>query len=279
MRSFDRPRQASPGTSLEVDRLRRGALDGASLAPDTALDRAEQPGSPAGRGEHREEEEGCRRLPVRPRDRRDRELARRLPEEGVRGGRHGRARVGDDQLRDGRSSSSGRSTTSATAPRSTASAAKSWPSARSRERRRTDRPGRTRELSYASPPTTSGAPSRRRAAPMARLRVSSSIGRDSSSGGWCFVGQEERKSAILLVFWFRRTHTGAPTAASVAAGRRVIPPPRVGLWADACMPAWATWTADGGRAVRPARRARRQVPPPLLRRAKRLRSVGRTSRY
>ena len=112
---------------LQVDRLRRRALHAAPLAADARLDRAEQARPPARRGENREEQERRRRLPVRAGDAGDLELLGRMAEELVGRGRHRGARIGDDDLR--HRSSSGRSTTSAAAPRSTASAAKSCPSA------------------------------------------------------------------------------------------------------------------------------------------------------
>ena len=107
---------------------RRSCACRAALAADPVLDRAEQTGPAAGRGEDREEEEGRGRLPVRAGDAADLELARRLSEEGVGREGHGLARVADDELRDGEVER--RSTMSATAPLSTASGAKSWPSAR-----------------------------------------------------------------------------------------------------------------------------------------------------
>ena len=85
--------------ALEVDRLGRRARDGAPLAADAHLDRAEQARPAAGRGEDRVEEERRGRLAVRAGDAGDLELARRPAEERVGGERHAPARAsGDDEL-------------------------------------------------------------------------------------------------------------------------------------------------------------------------------------
>ena len=85
--------------ALEVDRLRRRADDWAHLATDAALDRAEKARPPAGGLQHGVQEVRGRRLPARSRDARNLELARRLPEERIRGGRHRSPGRGHDELR------------------------------------------------------------------------------------------------------------------------------------------------------------------------------------
>ena len=85
--------------ALEIDGLRRRADDPAPLAADPHLDGAEQAGTAAGSGEDRVEQERRRRLPVRPGDGGDFQLACRPAEERVGGERHRSARVADDQLR------------------------------------------------------------------------------------------------------------------------------------------------------------------------------------
>ena len=85
---------------MQVDRLGRGALDSAALAADARLDGADQPRPPAGRGEDREQQKGRRGLAARPGDARDLELLRRVLEEHIGRGRHRRARIAHDHLRD-----------------------------------------------------------------------------------------------------------------------------------------------------------------------------------
>ena len=85
---------------LQVDRLGRRALDAAALAADARLDRADQAGPPAGRGEDREEQKRRRRLAVRPGYADDLRAPRvGSAEELVGRRRHRGARVGDDELR------------------------------------------------------------------------------------------------------------------------------------------------------------------------------------
>jgi hypothetical protein len=83
---------------LEVDRFGGRQRYAASLTTDATLDRAEEPRSAPGGGEHREEEKRRRCLAVRPRDPRNRELARRTAEECVCGETHRDAGIGDDEL-------------------------------------------------------------------------------------------------------------------------------------------------------------------------------------
>ena len=85
--------------ALDVDRLGGRPHRGAPLAADPVLDGAEETRAPAGRGKDGEEEERGRRLPVRPRDPGDLELARRVAEEGVGREGHRLAGVRDDELR------------------------------------------------------------------------------------------------------------------------------------------------------------------------------------
>ena len=70
------------------------------------------------------------------------------------GGGHGRPRVADDELRD--VTSSGRSTTRATAPRSIASGANAWPSSRSPWTQKKSVPGAAARESYASSRMSTG---------------------------------------------------------------------------------------------------------------------------
>ena len=114
---------------LQVDRLGRRERRGPALAADLPLDGPDEPG-PTARGlEDRAQQKRGRRLPVRPRDAGELELLRRLAEERVGGDRHRLARRRTTSW--GTSTSSGRSTTSAAAPRSIASQARSCPSTRS----------------------------------------------------------------------------------------------------------------------------------------------------
>ena len=85
---------------LEVDRLRRRVDGGTALAADSPLHGAHEPRASARSGEHREEQERRRRLPVRARHGRDLELGARATVEGVGRGRHGGSGVGDEELRD-----------------------------------------------------------------------------------------------------------------------------------------------------------------------------------
>ena len=85
--------------ALQVDRLGRRADGRPALAADAALDRPEQPGPPAGRGEDRVEQERGRRLAVRAGHAGDLELLRRPAEELVGGDGHRCARARDDELR------------------------------------------------------------------------------------------------------------------------------------------------------------------------------------
>src|SRR5439155_21874730 len=86
--------------ALDVDRLGGRTDRGTALAPDAALDRAEQPGTAAGGGKDRVEQERGRRLPVRAGDARDLQLLARPAEELLGEGRHGAANIGDDELWD-----------------------------------------------------------------------------------------------------------------------------------------------------------------------------------
>jgi hypothetical protein len=86
--------------ALEVDRLRRSARRRAALPADPVLDRPEEARPAAGSGEDREEEEGGRRLAVRPGDSDDLELASRMAEKRVGREGHGRPGIPDEQLGD-----------------------------------------------------------------------------------------------------------------------------------------------------------------------------------
>ena len=86
--------------ALEVDRLRRRADDRPHLSTDAALDRAEETRLPAGGLQHGVQEVRGGRLPARSRDAGDLELARRLPEERIGGGRHRSPGRRHDELRD-----------------------------------------------------------------------------------------------------------------------------------------------------------------------------------
>ena len=116
---------------------------GRALAADPALDGADQPGPSPGRLEDRVEQERGRRLAVRAGDARDLELARRLAEERRPRPTAIAARASRPRAA-ARPASTGRSTTSATAPRSTAVGAKSWPSARAPGTQKKSAPGATR---------------------------------------------------------------------------------------------------------------------------------------
>ena len=85
---------------LQVDRLGRVQPGRACLAADAPLDvRRAAPGSPPGGVEDRVEQERRRRLAVRPGDRGDLELARRVAEEERGGGPHRGADARHDELR------------------------------------------------------------------------------------------------------------------------------------------------------------------------------------
>jgi hypothetical protein len=112
---------------------------------DSALDRAEEAGPPACRAEDRVEEKRRGRLAVRPGDGCDLELRRWIVEEGDRRLRHRASGVGTTSWT--MSSSSGRSTTSATAPRCTASRANVCPSCRSPGTQKKSAPGWTARVS------------------------------------------------------------------------------------------------------------------------------------
>ena len=166
--------------SLEVDRLRASCgTTGRALAADPRLDRAEQPRAAAGGVEDGMQQEGGRRLAVRPRDAGDLELPRRLAEERVGRDRHGGPRVGHDELRNGRRRG-GRSTTSATAPLSTACPAKSWPSARSPRHAEEQRAALDRRASYARSRISTGRRSTISLGASARMSASSSIAAQST---------------------------------------------------------------------------------------------------
>ncbi len=88
-----------PKETLKLDRLGCGERRATLLAADDPAHGPDQSG-PAIRGvEHRVQQEGRRRLAVRPRHADDVELLRRLPEEHVSGDSHGGAYVLDDELR------------------------------------------------------------------------------------------------------------------------------------------------------------------------------------
>jgi hypothetical protein len=91
--------QHLPKGALEVDRLRGGADRRPPLAAHPALDRAEQPGPPVGRGKDCVEQERGGRLAVRPGDAGHIELLRRAAEELVGSDGHRAAGVLDDELR------------------------------------------------------------------------------------------------------------------------------------------------------------------------------------
>jgi len=86
--------------ALEVDCLRRRADRRPGIAPDPALDRAEQSRPAAGRCEDRVEEECGRCLAVRAGDAGDLELARRVLEEDNSGLSHRPSHVRHDKLGD-----------------------------------------------------------------------------------------------------------------------------------------------------------------------------------
>ena len=85
--------------ALQVDRLGRRPHDRPRLPSDPALDGAEQARAAAGGRQDRVQQVCRRRLAVRAGDAGDLELARRLPEEDVRGGGHRGARRQHDELR------------------------------------------------------------------------------------------------------------------------------------------------------------------------------------
>ena len=150
-----------PELALQVDRLGRRAHGRPPLAADAALDRPEQPGPPAGRGEDRVEQERRRRLAVRAGDAGD----LRAPRSGGRRTRRPRRpslRARSATTSCGTSSSSGRSTTSATAPFATASAANSCPSARVPGTQKKRLPGRARAGVVGEVGDLDGSPPERR---------------------------------------------------------------------------------------------------------------------
>ena len=126
------------------------------LVPDTRLDRPEQAraSDPPRRGSRRARY-AVVVLPFVPVTPATSSSARRVPEE--LGGRDRHRPRASSTTSCGTASSSGRSTTSATAPRATASAAKSWPSARRPGRRRTTLPARPPPASYARSLSSTGA--------------------------------------------------------------------------------------------------------------------------
>ena len=112
--------------ALQIDGLRRRAQDLVLDPADHALHRAQQAGlAPVG-FEQRPDEERRGGLAVGPGDADGRQARRRIPVEARGDRRHRGAHGGDPDL--GTPRFSGRSTTSAAAPRATASAAKSCPS-------------------------------------------------------------------------------------------------------------------------------------------------------
>ena len=127
---------------------------GRALAADDPLHGADEPGPPAGRVEDRAQQKRRRRLPVRPGDARDLELPRRLAEEDVRRDGHRRPRVSTTSC--GTSTSSGRSTTSATAPSLDRLPANSCPSTRAPRTQKKSDPVRSPRASYARSLTSTG---------------------------------------------------------------------------------------------------------------------------
>ena len=114
----------------------------------------------------------------------------------------------------GTESSSGRSTTSATAPRATASAAKSWPSARAPRTQKNNAPGPTAPASYARSLSSTGA------RPTTSFGASAAIKRSS-----CISAVESipRCSTFVTVRVLFRHTCGATLAAGNAGGAK--PPP------------------------------------------------------
>ena len=86
--------------ALQVDRLRCVEADLAHVVTDSPLDVGQQARLLPGRGENRRQEIRSRRLPVRARDRRDRQLGRRVSEELDSRERHRGPHARHDQLWD-----------------------------------------------------------------------------------------------------------------------------------------------------------------------------------
>ena len=144
--------------ALEVDRLRRRAHDRPLLAADDRLDRAEQPARRARALEQRAGEERGRGLAVGAGDPGDAQRRRRIAVEARRGDAPSPP-ARRSTTTSGTPSPSGRCTTSAAAPRATASGAKSCPSRVKPGTQKNRVPGATSRLSKVRPVTTTSGPS------------------------------------------------------------------------------------------------------------------------
>ena len=146
----------APEGRLEVDRLGRRPLHLLLRAADDPLDRSEQPGLPPRPLQQVAYEEGGRRLAVRAGDAHHVELGGGIAVEARRRGTHRGPHVVHHEL--GHPELQPALVTSAAAPRSTASGAKSWPSRVNPGTQKKSAPGVTLSLAYASAEiSTSGA--------------------------------------------------------------------------------------------------------------------------